>query len=250
MKSTNIIWEVQMEKKVAKDLQFFQVFWVFMFAAFFGSLIQILFNSVLQRRFVVCSGLVYGWFSVFCGLGAVIVTIFFHKMKESRDFILIILGTFVCGIYQYLFHMMEEHLFEMRFDTTSQFDVLNGRVDMLFCIIGGVLVMFWVKDIYPVFSNILGKVPAAMRNIVSIILVLLMAANLGLSGMALHRMGERYRNLPEQSALDVFLDLQYPNEFLEARLPNIRSVEVPTWMEELPVDWNRIKEKARDTILN
>ena len=146
--------------------------------------------------------------------------------------------------------MMEEHLFEMRFDTTSQFDVLNGRVDMLFCIIGGVLVMFWVKDIYPVFSNILGKVPAAMRNIVSIILVLLMAANLGLSGMALHRMGERYRNLPEQSALDVFLDLQYPNEFLEARLPNIRSVEVPTWMEELPVDWNRIKEKARDTILN
>ena len=190
------------------------------------------------------------WFSVFWGLGAVIVTIFFHKMKESRDFILIILGTFVCGIYQYLFHMMEEHLFEMRFDTTSQFDVLNGRVDMLFCIIGGVLVMFWVKDIYPVFSNILGKVPAAMRNIVSIILVLLMAANLGLSGMALHRMGERYRNLPEQSALDVFLDLQYPNEFLEARLPNIRSVEVPTWMEELPVDWNRIKEKARDTILN
>ena len=166
-----------MEKKVAKDLQFFQVFWVFMFAAFFGSLIQILFNSVLQRRFVVCSGLVYGWFSVFWGLGAVIVTIFFHKMKESRDFILIILGTFVCGIYQYLFHMMEEHLFEMRFDTTSQFDVLNGRVDMLFCIIGGVLVMFWVKDIYPVFSNILGKVPAAMRNIVSIILVLLMAAN-------------------------------------------------------------------------
>ncbi len=250
MKSTNIIWEVQMEKKVAKDLQFFQVFWVFMFAAFFGSLIQILFNSVLQRRFVVCSGLVYGWFSVFWGLGAVIVTIFFHKMKESRDFILIILGTFVCGIYQYLFHMMEEHLFGMRFDTTSQFDVLNGRVDMLFCIIGGVLVMFWVKDIYPVFSNILGKVPAAMRNIVSIILVLLMAANLGLSGMALHRMGERYRNLPEQSALDVFLDLQYPNEFLEARLPNIRSVEVPTWMEELPVDWNRIKEKARDTILN
>mgnify|MGYP001624730212 FL=1 len=239
-----------MEKKVAKDLQFFQVFWVFMFAAFFGSLIQILFNSVLQRRFVVCSGLVYGWFSVFWGLGAVIVTIFFHKMKESRDFILIILGTFVCGIYQYLFHMMEEHLFGMRFDTTSQFDVLNGRVDMLFCIIGGVLVMFWVKDIYPVFSNILGKVPAAMRNIVSIILVLLMAANLGLSGMALHRMGERYRNLPEQSALDVFLDLQYPNEFLEARLPNIRSVEVPTWMEELPVDWNRIKEKARDTILN
>ena len=112
-----------MEKKVAKDLQFFQVFWVFMFAAFFGSLIQILFNSVLQRRFVVCSGLVYGWFSVFWGLGAVIVTIFFHKMKESRDFILIILGTFVCGIYQYLFHMMEEHLFEMRFDTTSQFDV-------------------------------------------------------------------------------------------------------------------------------
>lgn len=250
MKSTNIIWEVQMEKKVAKDLQFFQVFWVFMFAAFFGSLIQILFNSVLQRRFVVCSGLVYGWFSVFWGLGAVIVTIFFHKMKESRDFILIILGTFVCGIYQYLFHMMEEHLFGMRFDTASQFDVLNGRVDMLFCIIGGVLVMFWVKDIYPVFSNILGKVPAAMRNIVSIILVLLMAANLGLSGMALHRMGERYRNLPEQSALDVFLDLQYPNEFLEARLPNIRSVEVPTWMEELPVDWNRIKEKARDTILN
>ena len=250
MKSTNIIWEVQMEKKVAKDLQFFQVFWVFMFAAFFGSLIQILFNSVLQRRFVVCSGLVYGWFSVFWGLGAVIVTIFFHKMKESRDFILIILGTFVCGIYQYLFHMMEEHLFGMRFDTTSQFDVLNGRVDMLFCIIGGVLVMFWVKDIYPVFSNILGKVPAAMRNIVSIILVLLMAANLGLSGMALHRMGERYRNLPEQSALDVFLDLQYPNEFLEARLPKIRSVEVPTWMEELPVDWNRIKEKARDTILN
>lgn len=250
MKSTNIIWEVQMEKKVAKDLQFFQVFWVFMFAAFFGSLIQILFNSVLQRRFVVCSGLVYGWFSVFWGLGAVIVTIFFHKMKESRDFILIILGTFVCGIYQYLFHMMEEHLFGMRFDTTSQFDVLNGRVDMLFCIIGGVLVMFWVKDIYPVFSNILGKVPAAMRNIVSIILVLLMAANLGLSGMALHRMGERYRNLPEQSALDVFLDLQYPNEFLEARLPNIRSVEVPMWMEELPVDWNRIKEKARDTILN
>ena len=239
-----------MEKKVAKDLQFFQVFWVFMFAAFFGSLIQILFNSVLQRRFVVCSGLVYGWFSVFWGLGAVIVTIFFHKMKESRDFILIILGTFVCGIYQYLFHMMEEHLFGMRFDTASQFDVLNGRVDMLFCIIGGVLVMFWVKDIYPVFSNILGKVPAAMRNIVSIILVLLMAANLGLSGMALHRMGERYRNLPEQSALDVFLDLQYPNEFLEARLPNIRSVEVPTWMEELPVDWNRIKEKARDTILN
>ena len=250
MKSTNIIWEVQMEKKVAKDLQFFQVFWVFMFAAFFGSLIQILFNSVLQRRFVVCSGLVYGWFSVFWGLGAVIVTIFFHKMKESRDFILIILGTFVCGIYQYLFDMMEEHLFGMRFDTTSQFDVLNGRVDMLFCIIGGVLVMFWVKDIYPVFSNILGKVPAAMRNIVSIILVLLMAANLGLSGMALHRMGERYRNLPEQSALDVFLDLQYPNEFLEARLPKIRSVEVPTWMEELPVDWNRIKEKARDTILN
>lgn len=232
-----------MDKKVAKDLQFFKLFWVFMFAAFFGSLIQIIFNSVLQRRFVVCSGVVYGWFSVFWGLGAVIVTIFFHKMKENRDFVLIILGTVVCGIYQYLFHMMEEHIFGMRFDTVSQFDVLNGRVDMLFCIIGGVLVMFWIKDIYPVFSSIIERVPTVMRNIVSIIVVLLMAANLVISAMALRRMGERYMNLAPQSPLDIFLDLQYSNEFLEARLPNIRSVEVPTWMEELPIDWNKIKEE-------
>ena len=232
-----------MDKKVAKDLQFFKLFWVFMFAAFFGSLIQIIFNSVLQRRFVVCSGVVYGWFSVFWGLGAVIVTIFFHKMKENRDFILIILGTVVCGIYQYLFHMMEEHIFGMRFDTVSQFDVLNGRVDMLFCIIGGVLVMFWIKDIYPVFSSIIERVPTVMRNIVSIIVVLLMAANLVISAMALRMMGERYMNLAPQSPLDIFLDLQYSNEFLEARLPNIRSVEVPTWMEQLPIDWNKIKEE-------
>lgn len=233
-----------MEKKFAKDLHFFKLFWIFMFVAFLGSLVQIIVNSILQRHFVIVSGVMYGWFSIFWGLCAVIVTVLLHKMKESRDFILIILGTLICGIYQYFFHMIQEHLFGMRFDAVSRFDVLNGRVNMLLCIFGGILVMFWIKDIYPVLSNALERVPAVLGNVVSIILVLLMVANLGISGMAIMRMKERHVDPTQYSPLDIFLDLQYSDSFLNTRLPNIRTVEAPKWIEEIPLDLDKEEKET------
>ncbi len=236
-----------MEKKFAKDMHFFKLFWVFMFAAFFGSLIQIVFNSVIKRQFVVSSGAVYGWFNIFWGLGAVIVTLLFHRMKQNRDFILMILGTFLCGIYQYLFCMIGEHLFGMRFHAVnlfSKFEALDGRVNMLYCLVGGILITFWIKDIYPVLSNLIERIPAVLGNVVSIVVVLLMAANLVISAMAIMRMKERHVDPTQYSPLDIFLDLQYSDNFLNSRMPGLREVDVSNWMEELPFDWKKKEEET------
>ncbi|MCI6677447.1 MAG: putative ABC transporter permease [Clostridiales bacterium] len=226
-----------MEKKFAKDLHFFKIFWIFICAAFLGSLTQIILNSVMQRHFIVSSGVVYGWFSVFWGSCAVLVTLLFHKMKTSRDFILIILGMIVCGIYQYFFHMIQEHIFGMRFDAASKFDVFNGRVNMLSCIIGGILVMFWIKDIYPVISNLIERIPPVIGNIISIIAVLAMAANLLATGAAMVRMKERHINPAQTTPMEIYLDLQYPDTFLIERMPNLRMVEIPKWRDEIPIHW-------------
>lgn len=66
----------------ARPLTIYRVFWLFLIAGFAGDLIEVVFWLITRGELISRSSLIYGPFSLVWGLGAVLLTLAFHRMDD------------------------------------------------------------------------------------------------------------------------------------------------------------------------
>lgn len=99
---------------------------------------------------------------------------------------------------------------------------IGGRTNLLFCFYWGLLAMVWVKALYPRLSALIEKIPPVLGKIATWLLVVLFTCDGIISGMAVLRYVERREYPTPSSALEVFMDYNYPDSFIEFVYPNMR----------------------------
>jgi uncharacterized membrane protein len=192
-------------------------------SAFLGDLIETVYvwwtAGVLMSR----SSLLYGMFSVVWGLGSVIITVLLYSLRERNDRFVFLGGFFLGGVYEYSCSVFTEVVFGTTFWDYSHLPFnINGRVNLLFCFFWGVAAIIWMKLVYPFISKLIEKIPPVAGKIMTYIIILLMAMDILVSGLAIERYVRRQAGAVTQTEIGTFLDQAYQDSFIEKIYPDMK----------------------------
>ena len=120
----------------------------FIVYSFFGWIIESVFKSIIQRKFV-NSGFLYGPFCPIYGFGAIIMLLFLEPFKQNI-ILLFCVAFFVLSIWEYIVGCFLEKKFNTKYwDYTDNFLNIKGRVCLQNSICWGILGVVFVIFIHP-----------------------------------------------------------------------------------------------------
>lgn len=220
--------EADGEPKVvfAKGLCWDKLIWVFFITALGGDLIEMCWVRFVSHIWMSRSSVLYGPFSFVWGLGAVLLTVTLQPLAKKADRYVFLAGFVIGGVYEYMCSVFTELVFGTVFWDYSHMPLnIGGRTNVLFCFFWGVLALVWVKFFYPWLCKGIEAVPVLLGKVLTWVVVALMLCNGVLTGLAMLRHEARAVQPQPSNQLEVFLDKQYPDDFMTHRWPNMRQVD-------------------------
>ena len=206
----------QKEETFAKGICFKKIFWLFMVGCVFGCVFEMVNHFIHYGDWVSRRGLIYGPLNPVYGLGLVFFVIFLSKIKNPA--LIFLGGMLLGGGCEYLCSLVQEKVFgTLSWDYSHQLFNIGGRTSLKYMIVWGVLALVVMKIVYPFLSNLIEKMPVKTGNILTIILIVFMVANIIISVTACLRQSERASGMAPSNKVELFLDKHYPDK----RLNNI-----------------------------
>ncbi len=210
------------EQAQAQPLTVYRVFWLFLIAGVVGDLIEVVFWLITRGELISRSSLLYGPFSIVWALGAVLLTLVFHRMGDQRTVNIFLTGTVLGGMYEYICSWVQEVAFGVCFWDYRHLPLnLNGRINLVFCLFWGAVAVVWVRLIYPALCAFIARIPRQRGRCVARATALFLVFSTVLSAAALVRMDQRREGVPASGVVAQFLDERFPDVLLQARYPNM-----------------------------
>lgn len=214
--------EAVAEPVQTQPLTFYRVFWLFLIAGVAGDLIEVVFWLVTRGELISRSSLLYGPFSIVWALGAVLLTLVFHKMDDQGTAKIFLAGTVLGGVYEYICSWVQEAAFGVCFWDYRHLPLnLNGRINLVFCLFWGAVAVVWVRLAYPALCALIARIPRPAGKRVARAAALFLVCSTILSAAALYRMDQRREGVPASGVVTQFLDERFPDVLLQARYPNM-----------------------------
>ncbi len=206
----------------AAGLSVEKLIWVFLISALLGDIIETVFLWVVDGQIMSRSSVLYGPFSVVWGLGGVLISVVLCPMKKRGNFAIFVIGTVLGGVYEYSCSVFTEMVWGTVYWDYSHIPYnINGRVNLLYCFFWGFAAVAWVRLVYPSVSRLVEKIPPVAGKVITVIVAMAMVLNMGISSLAVARYVERGDEVAPTSAVDVFMDTMYPDEFIDKVYPNM-----------------------------
>lgn len=121
----------------AHGLNFYKLFWVFFLCCFLGVVIETIFCWIASGRLSQRTGLVWGPFNLIYGIGAVLLTVCLHPFIGKSDRWIFIGGSIIGGAFEYFCSWLQETVLgTVSWDYTGYPFNLNGRINLLCCVLG------------------------------------------------------------------------------------------------------------------
>lgn len=211
------------EERFARGCGFFKLASLFILGAFLGDIVETVFCLATTGRLMSRSSLVFGPFSIVWGLACALLTWILYRYRDKSDRYIFVFGTILGGAYEYVCSVFTEMAFGTVFWDYSEIPFnLGGRINLLYCFFWGIAAVVWMKGVYPFLSRQIEKLPARAGRAVCSVLLVLLAADMLISALALARYSERQTGSPEQTAVGQILDEYFPDEFIEKRYENMK----------------------------
>lgn len=210
---------------VNKFDKFIKVFIIFMIGSVIGYVVEMIVALVQNGYIESRQGLLYGPFTPVYGIGIIVYYIFFNKIKTRDKKIVFLLSMLIGGITEYLCSFIQEKVFgTISWDYSEWLFNINGRTTLIHCTYWGIAGLLYVSYIEPLIP----KIENAIRNnhvrVITSCLVICMVLNITISTMAALRQKERIDDVPASGTLDMFLDKNYPNEYIDRVFANKKQV--------------------------
>ena len=139
-------------------MDFLYIFLLFITYSFLGWIIESVYCSYLEKKFV-NRGFLIGPYCPIYGCAAVLILIFLSKY-ESNLFIFFSISVLLSGTIEYITSYILEKTFKLSlWDYSEQKFNINGRVGLENLINFGILSVILIKFIHPVISDIYAHIP-------------------------------------------------------------------------------------------
>ena len=214
------------KKAFAYGLNYCKLFLLFFIGSIIGCIMETCFAIVYEGHFEMRVGLVYGPFIPVYGFGAVLLTLALSHFYKSSFIGLFAISGAVGATFEYFCSWIQEMVFgTISWDYSDMPFNIDGRTSLAYACVWGALGVLWVRELYPVLSRGIEKIPPKIGYIITMVLTVFMAFNAFMSASALIRANERSEHIEAQNAFAVYLDNNFSDEYLEYIYPHAQKVE-------------------------
>ncbi len=213
--------QIARQKVFAGGCGFYKLFWLFLIGAVLGDIVETIFCRLTAGVWMSRSSLVWGPFSIVWGLAIAAATALLYKDREKPDRHLFVIGTVLGGAYEYICSVFTELVFGKVFWDYSKIPFnLGGRINLLYCFFWGIAAVLWIKNLYPLFSGWIEKIPVLWGYVMTWIMIVFMAANIVVSSLALVRYDRRAEGDPPGNAVERVIDERFDDVRMKKIYPN------------------------------
>lgn len=206
------------------ELDFFNLFWVFVVCSVLGLLIELVFHMVFvdpgvyQDR----AGMLFGPFSPIYGVGAVFMTIALNRLYDNNIFFVFIASAAIGGAFEYFVSWFLRFSFGIvAWDYTGSFLSIDGRTNAMYMFFWGVLGCVWVKLLLPWLLKLVNMIPWNWRYSVTAVCAALMFCNAAMTLMAFDCWYQREAGLPPENAVEEYYADRFDNEYMANRFQSM-----------------------------
>lgn len=211
------------EKNVKKELTI--LFWVFIIGSIAGFIFEVIVVFFQKGHFELRQGLIYGPFIPVYGIGAMCYYIVLSKIKIKNKVQIFLITMILGGITEYLCSFIQEKAFgTISWDYSYLPFNINGRTSLLHCIYWGIGGVLYITYIEPLLNKMIDKTNMKAFDLITIILSIFIVFDISISWMAADRQTERKNDIEPQNHLDLFLDKNYPDEYMNRIFNNKNDV--------------------------
>ena len=224
------------EKPFAFGLCYSKLFWIFMIGNVVGFVLETFYALIVPPHLLEWRvSVVWGPFVLVYGFGAVAITLLLYKMYNQRDFLIFLASMVIGGGFEYFCSFVQQAAFGMvSWEYSDSMLNISGRTNLLYSFFWGILGLVWIKDLYPVLSRFIQKIPKKVGRPLTVALSLFMIADMAVSSAAVYRQSERINHIPATNGVQTFLDTYYPDEVLKTIYPHMQYVGKPEIMKKEP----------------
>lgn len=204
------------------ELDFFNLFWIFIVCCVLGLLIETIYHAVVFGGYQDRAGVLYGPFSPIYGFGAVLMTVALNRFHDKPIPIIFLVSAVIGGAFEYLTSWFMQFAFGIiAWDYTGTFLSIDGRTNFVFMCMWGVLGCVWVKYLLPRMLKIVNMIPWNWRYGVTTVCAALMIANGAMTLFALDSWYQREAGHEPANAIERFCAEHYDNEFMAHRFQSM-----------------------------
>ncbi len=192
------------------------IFWVFIIGSMIGYGVETIVAIIQNGHFASRQSLLYGPLIPVYGVGLVAYYLVISKIKDKGNLKIFIITMVLGGIVEYLFSFFQEKFFgTVSWDYSNLWFNINGRTSLLHCLYWGTGGVLFVKYIYPFIEKLINKIDVLVLKQITVILLVLLAFDVGISCIAANRQRERIEGVVANSSLDRFCDEYYPDSVMD-----------------------------------
>ena len=212
------------------ELNFFNLFWVFVVCSVLGLIIETVYHMVVvdpgvyQDR----AGLLFGPFSPIYGFGALLMTVALNRFYRANHIIIFLVSAVIGG----LFEAATSWFMQVGFGATAWnysgstifglfpdpiAVITGGRTSTLFMCMWGTLGFVWIKFCLPRLLKLINLIPWKLRYSLTTVCFILMLVNGVMTLQALDCWFERLSGVPDTTPVQTFYAKHFDNAYMQHR---------------------------------
>ena len=216
------------------ELNFFNLFWVFVVCCVLGLVIETVYHFVvvapgeIQDR----AGLLYGPFSPIYGFGAVLMTVALNRFYKANPVIIFLVSAVIGGLFEAavsLFMQVGFGAVAWDYSGSTIFGlfpdpvavVFGGRTSTLFMCMWGALGFVWIKLCLPWMLKLINLIPWQARYSLTTLCAALMLVNGVMTLEALDCWFERLSGIPQTTPVEEFYAEHYDDAYMANRFQSM-----------------------------
>ena len=216
------------------ELNFFNLFWVFVVCCVLGLVIETVYHFVvvapgeIQDR----AGLLYGPFSPIYGFGAVLMTVALNRFYKANPVIIFLVSAVIGGLFEAAVSLFMQFGFgavAWDYSGSTIFGlfpdpvavVFGGRTSTLFMCMWGALGFVWIKLCLPWMLRLINHIPWKVRYSLTTLCAVLMLVNGVMTLEALDCWFERLSGIPQTTPVEEFYAEHYDDAYMANRFQSM-----------------------------
>lgn len=222
-----------LEGKGYIQLNFFNLFWVFMVCCVLGLIIEVIYHMVVvdpgvyQDR----AGLLFGPFSPIYGVGAALLTIALNRFYKANPVLIFIVSAIIGGVFEaFVSWFMQTAFGAVAWDYTGMTlfgipdpiaIIFQGRTSTPFMCMWGALGFVWIKLCLPWLLKLINMIPWKMRYSLTTVCAVLMLVNATMTLQALDCWFERVSGTAGTTPVEEFYAQHFDNAYMAHRFQSM-----------------------------
>lgn len=199
--------------------EFIYYFWIFVFGSILGVVIETIWCYIRYKKIESRKGLIFGPFNPLYGVATLVLSYAINNFGSQSFGSIFLLGTVLASIIEYLCSYYQEKIVgTISWDYKNFKYNLNGRINLIYSLMWGILTYVW----YSVFMPVIDEIVPFFYSIpkVTFFFAIFLGVDSIISLAACVRRKNRRNNIYAKTKLEKHLDYFYNDELLDQIYPN------------------------------